>query len=258
MAPKHNRGPSRKLFASQLDPVKKWGQNYRKAKRDCFDFAALPFELRCQILEDALLVDGPINPYPVAFSNAPKVPPGQTLPNVALLRVSKFVHQEAAAVLYGSNTFILNQDDSVNLPIQPLWASMLALPRPGLNLGTLIIPFDTTGLSTPGDNYWNDVVETWKWKINFLDRAVQEWPIRQKLVLDFTHCVCANGCRLVDCVVGIPRWYGSWINTGEKGGICRLEGSNVVNDQLVENRLGFGTFMEAVKPVFKGLANEAE
>ena len=87
---------------------------------------------------------------------------------------------------------------------------------------------------------------------------MQEWPIRQKLVLDFTNCACVRGCRLVDCVAGIPNWYGNWNNEGYWTGICRLEGSNVVNDQIAKNRLGFGTFMEAVRPVFKGLANEAE
>ncbi|KAL8872595.1 MAG: hypothetical protein Q9174_001802 [Haloplaca sp. 1 TL-2023] len=261
MAPKLGREHYHKLLNSKVDSVKKWSQNvHKQARGGHFNFTGLPFELRRQILEESLLVDGPINPYPVAFSNTPKVSPGQDMPNVALLRVSKSVHREAAAVLYGENAFILNQDDPAKLPLQPLWESMLALPpRPGLRLGTLIIPFDTIGVSTPGSDYYLEVIKTWVRKINILDRVMQDWPIRQRLVLDFTRCECARGCRLVDNVVGVPGWYGKWGERGHHCGICRLEGPrNAQEDQSTGNRLELEFLMEAVRPVFRGLADEAE
>ncbi|KAL8643853.1 MAG: hypothetical protein Q9226_008079 [Calogaya cf. arnoldii] len=112
-----------------------------------FPFLRLPGELRNQIYELCLVVDGTINPYPAQYQDNLIVPKGQSKPSVALLRVSKLVKAEAQPILYGRNTWLHNQtctnygQPHGNFKRQPFWDNFKRsrLTRP--QIGHVIIAF---------------------------------------------------------------------------------------------------------------------
>lgn len=71
-------------------------------------FLTLPREVRLEILRLLLIIDSPINPYPAYFYASLKVRPGLSLPQASLLQVCRSIHDEAAILLYGGNTWILD------------------------------------------------------------------------------------------------------------------------------------------------------
>jgi len=70
-------------------------------------FMRLPRELREQILELCLMVNGPINPYPAHFEKANVFHTTDRKPDIFLLNVNKVINIEATRIVYSKNTFRL-------------------------------------------------------------------------------------------------------------------------------------------------------
>ncbi|KAL8664291.1 MAG: hypothetical protein Q9168_007932 [Polycauliona sp. 1 TL-2023] len=204
-------------------------------------FLRLPGEIRNQIYEECLVVNGTINPHPTNYQDNRVVPEGHSKPLVALLGVSKQVKKEAESILYGENTWLHNQQCTKILQnteehaAQPFWDNLLhqQSPMKHLTLGQVIIEFTyrdfNQELLGPLYTKWRrtrqllapqipqmtsleaahilnrkTLYNTWMCKIQvFLDLMIRSLP-PSKVILDFTDCYCNSGCcRPVVPVIGI-------------------------------------------------------
>ena len=77
---------------------------------------SMPMEIRYQILELCLLVDGTINPYPVFYEDKDQFASCTRRPDVALLRVNKVLNFEATGIFYSKNTWQLNSPRPLGFP----------------------------------------------------------------------------------------------------------------------------------------------
>ncbi|KAL8730565.1 MAG: hypothetical protein Q9166_004019 [cf. Caloplaca sp. 2 TL-2023] len=187
-----------------------------------FPFLKLPAEIRNHIYRFALVVDGEINRYPAHYQAKSIVPEGQSKPAVALLRVCKQVGSEAQSILYGENTWRLNQD-TISLSLPPLWRRFAYSPDIG-HIGHIVTSFDYRDLNTnelgPQFVSWsqnrtlqtplNNRVATaseiahyyrlqqlqriWLCKIDIIQRLILRNDILMGLTVDLSYCYCDGGC----------------------------------------------------------------
>ncbi|KAL9626880.1 MAG: hypothetical protein Q9204_006967 [Flavoplaca sp. TL-2023a] len=212
--------------------------------KSSFPFLRLPAEIRNQIYELCLLVDGSINPYPVHYQDSRVVPEGQSKPSVALLRVSKQIKAEARPIYHGRNTWLHNQNsirfqqNSASFARQPFWDKFNASRR--TLLGHVIIKFSfrdlaqgglvgiftdwtqskrlhqpmsnsrTTALEIAHDQQIVILYHLWQPKIKQMMKLVCRSHPPKELTLDFAECYCQSGCcrpmsTLIDALMLSPR-----------------------------------------------------
>lgn len=192
-----------------------------------FPFLRLPAELRNQIYEMCLVVDGTINPYPAPYHDNVIVPNGQSKPLVALLRVSKVLNAEARPILYGRNTWLHNQNcvairqNHAAFARQPFWDHLNSSRLAHTPIGHVIMRFSfrdlnqeelrplyttwarTQHLLQPGSNPQATAMkvahsEQCRVLYNIWYRKTKRFVSRshapKKLTLDFTECYCHGGC----------------------------------------------------------------
>lgn len=75
----------------------------------------MPREIRNQILELCLLVDGTINPYPAIYEDKDHFANCNRTPDVALLKVNKVLNFEATDIFYSMNTWQLSSPRPLDL-----------------------------------------------------------------------------------------------------------------------------------------------
>ncbi|KAI4272829.1 MAG: hypothetical protein LQ337_005045 [Flavoplaca oasis] len=209
-----------------------------------FPFLRLPAEIRNQIYELCLVVDGTINPYPVHYQDSRVVPEGQSKPSVALLRVSKQIKAEARPIYHGRNTWLHNQNcirfqqNSASFARQPFWDKLNASRR--TLLGHVIIKFSFRDLTQEGlvglftdwtqskrlhkpisnsrataleiahDQQIIILYHLWHPKIKQMMKLVGRSHPPKELTLDFTECYCQTGCcrpmtSILDALMLSPR-----------------------------------------------------
>ena len=76
----------------------------------------IPKELRYQILELCLLVDGTINPYPAFYEARDQFAKCNRKPDIALLKVNKVLNFEATDIFYSKNTWQLSSPRPLDFP----------------------------------------------------------------------------------------------------------------------------------------------
>ncbi|CAO1602201.1 MAG: hypothetical protein LQ349_008599 [Xanthoria aureola] len=205
-----------------------------------FPFLQLPAEIRNQIYELCVVVDGTINPYPAPSYDRPIVTKGQSKPLVALLRVSKLVNAEARPILYGRNTWHLNLNCvdigqyQAAFMRQTLWENINSPRLAHTPIGHVTMMFSfrdlnseklrsvytawarTQHLRQPGNNpptppmkiahhhLWQVLCNIWHLKARAFVELVNRPQPPKKLTLDFTECYCQAGCcRPVNRVLDI-------------------------------------------------------
>ncbi|KAI4263544.1 MAG: hypothetical protein L6R42_001313 [Xanthoria sp. 1 TBL-2021] len=196
-----------------------------------FPFLELPAEIRNEIYEMCLVVDGTINPYPVPYRDNNLIAPnGQSKPLVALLRVSKLLNAEARPILYGRNTWLYNQNcvairqNHAAFARQPFWDHLNSSRLAHTPMGHVIMTFSfrdlnqeelrplyttwarTQHLLRPGGNpqatamkiahseHYRVLYNIWYWKAKRFVELVSRLHAPKRLTLDFTECYCHGGC----------------------------------------------------------------
>lgn len=76
----------------------------------------MPREIRYQILELCLLVEGTINPYPALHEDKNQFAKCNRKPDVALLKVNKVLNFEATRIIYSMNTWQLSSPRPLEFP----------------------------------------------------------------------------------------------------------------------------------------------
>ncbi|KAL8800039.1 MAG: hypothetical protein Q9200_007367 [Gallowayella weberi] len=238
-----------------------------------FPFLKLPPEIRNLIYEKCLVVEGIINPYPVCYQEQHVVLRGQIRPSVALLRVSKQVACEARAILYGKNTWQLNQGASFYHPDRlvttpkPFWGRFMEYGF-HYKVGHVMVSFDFRDIdqnslvSIYSSRYWAEVLSQpgshseavrsqnahdnrcvllsaiWLHKIEVLTFLVTSKRPIERLTLDLSNCYCPGGCcRLA-----------TWV-------LRMLKSTTYVRDAF---RSAYIKRLQRTKPTITGLLNESE
>ena len=76
----------------------------------------MPKELRDQILELCLLVDGTINPYPAFYEDKDHFANCNRKPDIALLKANRVLNFEATDIFYSKNTWQLSSPRPLDFP----------------------------------------------------------------------------------------------------------------------------------------------
>ena len=201
----------------------------------------MPREIRYQILELCLFVEGTINPYPAPHEDKDQFAKCNRKPDIALLKVNKLLNSEATDIFYKNNTWQLSSPLPLYYP--PFEEDMIWKFHSGriLHLGIVMDMYDLppdTILKTAkkadegsltGDyrstfvhqRCFRAALQTWEWKA-----AVMLEIIPSTLEVDMKNMYCPVGCcrnefidlwrgvmRGVVCVSDGPRGY--WRSTGQ-------------------------------------------
>ncbi len=76
----------------------------------------MPTEIRYQILQLCLLVEGTINPYPALHEDKDQFARCNRKPDVALIKVNKILNLEATEIIYSKNTWQLSSPRPLEHP----------------------------------------------------------------------------------------------------------------------------------------------
>ena len=201
----------------------------------------MPREIRYQILEFCLLVEGTINPYPAPHEDKDQFAKCNRKPDIALLSINKLLNLEATDLFYKNNTWQLNSPWRLDYP--PFEEDMIWKFHSGriFHLGILMDMWDHTpdpviaavniaDANSLTDDYrrtfihercFEAALETWNWKM-----AVILDIIPSTLEIDMKNMYCPMGCcrnqfidlwgrvmKSVVCVSDGPCGY--WRNTGQ-------------------------------------------
>ena len=183
----------------------------------------MPREIRNQILELCLLVDGTINPYPAFYEDKDHFANCNRKPDIALLKVNKVLNREATNLFYSMNTWQLSSPRPLDFP--PFRKGLMWNLHWGriFHLRILMdmrdVPADTVLEAAEMADYRllkgdqrtvfihdhcsRGALETWRWKM-----LMKNYMKPSTLEIDMKHMYCPTGCcrnEFIDFLAGMIR-----------------------------------------------------